>query len=152
MFTYEELFSLFQGRIYFLINFKDGNYTDWKMRDIFLRKYLTTFNYDAKTISFYRSQIDEINRKSKVPDYNKNKDDDSSSKVEVNLGKIIRIIIEISMGIIIIVISVLLYKKYKSSRKKRANELNDDEDYDYTPKEKKEPILAENNSDHLMIN
>jgi len=152
MFTYEELFSLFQGRIYFLINFKDGNYTDWKMGDIFLRKYLTTFNYDAKTISFYRSQIDEINRKSKVPDYNKNKDDDSSSKVEVNLGKIIRIIIEISMGIIIIVISVLLYKKYKSSRKKRANELNDDEDYDYTPKEKKEPILAENNSDHLMIN
>ena len=149
IFTYKELFSLFNERIYFLINFKDGNYTDWKMGDIFLRKYLTSFNYDAKTISFYRNQVDEINSKSKVPDYIENK---NASKVEI--GKIIRIIIEIIMGIIIIVISVLLYKKYKSSRKKRANELDDDENYDYTPKEKTEPILTENenNSNNLMIN
>ncbi len=149
IFTYKELFSLFNERIYFLINFKDGNYTNWKMGDIFLRKYLTSFNYDAKTISFYRNQVDEINSKSKVPDYIENK---NSSKIEI--GKIIRIIIEIIMGIIIIVISVLLYKKYKSSRKKRANELDDDENYDYTPKERKEPILAENenNSNNLMIN
>ena len=119
------------------------------MGDIFLRKYLTSFNYDAKTISFYRNQVDEVNSKSKVPDYTENKGDSSS---KVNIGKIIRIIIEISMVIIIIVISVLLYKKYKSSRKKRANELDDDEDYDYTPKEKKEPILTENNSNNLLIN
>ena len=151
IFTYKELFSLFNEKIYFLINFKDGNYTDWKMGDIFLRKYLTSFNYDAKTISFYKNQVDEINSKSKVPDFTENKDD-NTSKVEI--GKIIRIIVEIVMGIIIIVISVLLYKKYKSSRKKRANELNDDEDYDYTPKEKKEPILTENenNSNNLLIN
>ena len=151
IFTYKELFSLFNEKIYFLINFKDGNYTEWKMGDIFLRKYLTSFNYDAKTISFYKNQVDEINSKSKVPDFTENKDD-NISKVEI--GKIIRIIVEIVMGIIIIVISVLLYKKYKSSRKKRANELNDDEDYDYTPKEKKEPILTENenNSNNLLIN
>ena len=149
IFTYKELFSLFNERIYFLINFKDGNYTDWKMGDIFLRKYLTSFNYDAKTISFYRNQVDEVNSKSKVPDYTENKGDSSS---KVNIGKILRIIVEISMAIVIIVISVLLYKKYKSSRKKRANELDDDEDYDYTPKEKKEPILTENNSNNLLIN
>ena len=149
IFTYKELFSLFNERIYFLINFKDDNYTNWKMGDIFLRKYLTSFNYDSKTISFYRNQVDEINNKSIVPYYPDNRDDNSS---KVNLWKIIRIIIEIIMGIIIIVISVLLYKKYKSSRKKRANELDDDEDYDYIPKNKKETSLAVKNSDKLLLN
>ena len=122
------MFQLFNNRLYFLITFKDDKDSDWILGELFLRKYLTSFNYDLKTISFYRSQVDEINKKSEIP--NKEKKNSSS----FNYGKFIRIIIEIIMVIVIIIISVLLIRKYKNSRKKHANELKDD-DYDYTAQE-----------------
>ncbi len=56
------------------------------------------------------------------------------------------------MFIIIIVISILLVKKYKNSRKKRANELVDDENYKYIPKENKESNINENKTDNDIIN
>ena len=127
-FTYKEMFQLFNDRLYFLITFKDDGYSDWTLGELFLRKYLTSFNYDSKTISFYRSQVDEINKKSEIP----NKEKKKSSNF--NFGKFIRIIIEIIMVIVIIIISALLIRKYKNSRKKHANELKDD-DYDYTAQE-----------------
>ena len=40
----------------------------WEFGELFLRKYITSFNYDSKTISFYKTQLDEINKKS---EYNK---------------------------------------------------------------------------------
>ena len=150
MFTYKDLFKSFNDRLYFLVSFINYNTSDWTMGELFLRKYLASFNYDSKTISFYRNQVDEINYKSQIPDVpnNTNKEENSSN---LNIGKIIRIIIEILMGITIIVILIVLIKKYKNSRKKHANELDDD-DYDYIPKEKKEPILTENNSENKIIN
>ena len=127
-FTYKEIFQSFNNRLYFLITFKDDNYSDWTLGHLFLRKYLTSFDYNSKTISFYKNQVDEINKKSEIP----NKEKTNSSKF--NFGQFIRIIIEIIMVIIIIIISALLIRKYKNSRKKHANELKDD-DYDYTAKE-----------------
>ena len=43
------------------------------MTDIFLRKYLTSFNYDSKTISFYRNQVDEMNSESQTINKKQNK-------------------------------------------------------------------------------
>ena len=151
MFTYKDIFKLFNDRLYFLINFKDGNQTDWIVGELFLRKYLTSFNYDSKTISFYKNQVDEMNQKSQIPIIPENKEENETLS-NINIGKIIRIIIEVLMFITIIIISILLVKKYKRSRKKRANELNDDEDYDYVAKENNEPILTENKDSNAIIN
>ena len=49
-FTYNELFKVFNDKLYFMIIFRDEKYSSyvprWIMGEIFLRKYLTTYNYD----------------------------------------------------------------------------------------------------------
>ena len=68
LFNYKELFKLHDDRIYFLIYFKEGSLLNyWDIGELFLRKYITSFNYDSKTISFYKNQIDEINIKTDIP-------------------------------------------------------------------------------------
>ena len=68
LFNYKELFKLHDDRIYFLIYFKEGSFLNyWEIGELFLRKYITSFNYDSKTISFYKNQIDEINIKTDIP-------------------------------------------------------------------------------------
>ena len=63
LFTYKELFQLHNNRLYFLIYYKTGTYSSWELGELFLRKYITSFNYYSKTISFYKSQVDDINNK-----------------------------------------------------------------------------------------
>ena len=74
--TYRDLFKIFKDRIYFMVIFREEKYStylvEWVMNDIFLRKYLTSFNYDSKTISFYRNQVDETNAKSQILNNKKN--------------------------------------------------------------------------------
>lgn len=62
LFNYKELFKLHDNRFYFLIYFNNENNQNWEMGEVFLRKYTTSFNYDTKTISFYKTQVDEINK------------------------------------------------------------------------------------------
>ena len=49
--------------MYFLIIFKNTVRTSWSMGELFLRKYTTSFNYDSKIVSFYKQQVDEMNKK-----------------------------------------------------------------------------------------
>ena len=63
LFTYKELFQLHNNRLYFLIYYKTGTYSSWELGELFLRKYITSFNYYSKTISFDKSQVDDINNK-----------------------------------------------------------------------------------------
>ena len=58
------------------------------MGELFLRKYITAFNYYSKTISFYKAQVDEINGKTDItfPDeeYDENpKDSNSDNKNKI---------------------------------------------------------------------
>ena len=104
------------------------------MGELFLRKYITSFNYDSKTISFYKTQLDDINKKTDAT-YSNN-DSDKNKKDEYNKDKseTIRIVIEIVVGVIlftVIIIFIIYFIKQKKQRKKRAEELN--EDYDYIP-------------------
>ena len=64
LFNYKELFKVHHNRLYFLIIFKN-NY--WEFGEIFLRKYITSFNYDSHTISFYKEQVDDINKRTDIP-------------------------------------------------------------------------------------
>ena len=106
------------------------------MGELFLRKYLTSFNYDSKTISFYKTQLDDINKKIDIS-YS-NDDSDKNEKNEYNKDRSIsiRIVIEIAVGVTlfaVIIILIIFFIKQKKQRKKRAEELDDE--YDYIPNE-----------------
>ena len=137
IFNYKDLFKIYNNRLYFMIIFREEKYISytprWTMGDIFLRKYLTTVNFDSKTIIFYRNQVNEMNIKSHIIDNPK------ESKKNFTMSKNIRTIVEIIMGLFIIVILYLLYRKYRNSRKIRANEL-EDSNYIYVPNEKNNSI------------
>ena len=132
LFNYKELFQLHNNRLYFLIYYKTGSYSYWEMGEIFLRKYITSFNYYSKTISFYKSQIDEINNKTDmiIPD-----EESDIIPIDNNPNKIkIWVIVLIVCGVVLIaaiIAIILLVLKLKKFRKKRAAELKDD-NYDYT--------------------
>ena len=108
------------------------------MGEIFFRKYLTSFDYYSKTIAFYTTQIDNINKKTDIvspdePDSDDKSDDPDDGKDNLK----IRIIIYVVVGVVIIaaiVIITLLLIKLNKNRKKRAAELNDD--YEYIPENK----------------
>ena len=138
-FTYEELFQLHNNRIYFLVYYTViTSYSKWEVGELFLRKYITSFNYYSKTTSFYRNQVDEINNKtykviSNEEPYVKPEQD---PKVVIPEGKMEKWKIGVIVGaaglvvvaaIIVIAVLVLKLKKY---RKKRAAELIDD-NYEY---------------------
>ena len=127
MFFYKDLFKLINNRWYFMIIFneqKTENTNKWIMGEVFLRKYVTSFNIDAKTLIFYKNQIDSKNKENQ----NDNNDNEEGSNKSVNF----RIIIEIVMAVVIVILVILLaYKISQKTRKKRANEL-DDNNYEYT--------------------
>ena len=137
LFNYKELFKLHNNRLYFLVSFKNDSET-WVVGEIFFRKYLTSFDYYSKTIAFYTTQIDNINKKTDIvspdePDSDDKSDDPDDGKDNLK----IRIIIYVVVGVVIIaaiVIITLLLIKLKKNRKKRARELNDD--YEYIPENK----------------
>ena len=129
IFSYRDLFKLFNDKLYFMIIFKiEKHDTKWVMGEIFLRKYLTTFNYDSKMIIFYRNQVNEANIKKEYIDETNSQKDKSPF---INN----RTIIEVLMGIVIIIIFYLLVKKCRNKRKIFANEL-EDSNYKNIPQEK----------------
>ena len=131
IFSYNDLFKDFEDKIYFMIIFPIDGFNSrsgqWLIGEIFLRKYIPTFNLEAKSISFFKKQINKAN--------NYREEKNSS-----NINNVIRIIIEIFMGMIILIFAYLIYRKYRKSRKILANELEDG-NYAYIPKEKKENQL-----------
>ena len=132
LFNYKELFKEHNNTIYFLIYFDGNTYSNWEIGEIFLRKYITSFNYYSKTISFYRTQIDEINKKTDIrfP----NEEPEENPKKENNEIIVIIIIVAGIVFIVSIIALILFLVISKKLRKKKAYELNDD--YDYTPTSK----------------
>ena len=130
LFNYKELFKEHNNTIYFLIYFDGNTYTNWEMGEIFLRKYITSFNYYSKTISFYRTQVEEINKKTDTSF----PDEEPVEKPE-NHGISTKMLIIIIVVGVVFVISIIALVSFlvicKKLKKKKAYELNDD--YDYTP-------------------
>ena len=136
LFNYKELFKEHNNTIYFLIYFDGNTYSNWEIGEIFLRKYITSFNYYSKTISFYRTQVDEINKKTDIRFPNGESEENPKRENNERKNKILIIIVIVGsivfvVSTIIIVLFVVMCKKLK---KKKAYELNDD--YDYTPTSK----------------
>jgi len=136
LFTYEELFQLHNNRLYFLIYFAVvSSNSKWQVGELFLRKYITSFNYYSKTISFYKNQVDDINNKTYkiIPDEEPYVNPDPSKKDDNKIKTWIIVVIIVCSVIFVgaIITIVLLVLKLKKYRKKRADELVDD-NYEYT--------------------
>ena len=132
LFNYKELFKEHNNTIYFLIYFDGNTYSNWEIGEIFLRKYITSFNYYSKTISFYRTQIDEINKKTDIRFPNEEPEENPKKE---NNEIIVIIIIVVGIVFIVSIIALILFLVIsKKLSKKKAYELNDD--YDYTPTSK----------------
>ena len=96
----------------------------WYLGLPFLRQYQFVYNYDSKTIGFYNPNIMK-NKRSNITNI-------EESKININLSQYSarKIILEILVISILLVIAYFIGKKINEHRKKRANELKDD-NYEY---------------------
>ena len=121
--TYKELFISINKYYYFMIIFPNNQtgsniIEDWHLGIPFLKQYQFIMNFDSKTIGFYRTKnFDDNGEKG----YYKN--DGKKSKVWIYIWQILLVII-------LIINSFYIGIYIKRQRKKRANELKDDE-YEY---------------------
>ena len=115
-FTGKDLFFEKDGYYYFIIEFGTG----WTFGLPLLNKYPLIFNHETRSIYYYDEKI---------------KKEESSFKID---GKII---VGIVVGIIFLIVGLIAGKYFfGSKRKKKANELDDD--YDYNQKDEKENKLT----------
>ena len=128
--TFEDLFMLIQERYFFLIIFPENYYkvksSFWYLGLPLYKLYQLVFNFDSKTIGVYEQPLIHkvIDNDTKIDDI-----DNNSGKKGFNY---MRTLLEIIFGIILVLIAYFIGKKINEQRKKRANELTDD-DYEYQP-------------------
>ena len=120
--NYNDLFKKIGNKYYFMIVFDKINVGVWRLGKPFFLKYTFVYNGDAKTIGFYsKKNTIETKEENKKITWN----------IELNILKIIVISLLLLIFIsLIVVIAYSLGKKYNLIRKKKANELDDDYDYD----------------------
>ena len=141
-----DLFEPISGKYYFLIIFKNNatNITNnfWHLGEPFYKKYPFSINVDSKTIGFYLNE--EANNKKENNTKNNDKindtDNDDVNKNNSNDNKsmntILKYFIEIIIVIVIALVAYYIGVTVNEKRKKRANELKDD-NYEYMPEENK---------------
>ena len=156
-----DLFEQIFGKYYFLIIFKNNAITTgndfWYLGEPFYKKFTFSINLDAKTIGFYLDN--EVNGKKVNNTKNNNKmngtkisnDDKDMNKNNINynnnksMNKILKYFIEIIIVIGIALLAYYIGVTVRERRKKRANELKD-ENYEYMPEHNKD--INENNNTH----
>ena len=144
--TYEDLFKEINDYFYFMIIFPYINPDDydinekeeWHLGFPFLKKYQFVMNYDSKTIGFYKFK--NIN----YPKDNNDTIDKGENKEGKIDSKIWLIILGVLIVIILIIAAFFIGKYVSKQRKKRANELKDD-DFEYV-----EEKFKENNENKLI--
>ena len=131
--TKDELYYKKGKYIYLTVLYFNHLYNDWIVGQMFTSKYNFVFNTDTREIGFYKKVNNVIHNDNS--DNNNNSDGNSLINGE-NKVKMLTIIIIVSSCLLIIgiVIGLVIGIKFlKNKRKKRADELIDDE-YEYTSK------------------
>jgi len=123
-----DLFVKANSRYYFLIIFKEKNLNinTWIFGQPFYKKYNFSMDLDANLIAFYNPNKEIIKTDENNNPIKKGEDDDKD--------KIKKILLIIGLVIFVIGLAVGMFflgKKLRNDRKKRANELLDD-NYDYS--------------------
>jgi hypothetical protein len=119
LFTYNSFNDSDENLYFLVINCMEKTYDNWYLGIPFLKKYRLSFNYDTKMIGFYKN--DGIEKEER------NNGDKGYNFFESIFFKIILIIILI---LIIFILGMLFQKHFQKSRKKKANELDDNYEYE----------------------
>ena len=153
-FSYSDLFTKINSRYYFLIIFKSNyikNIKDiWVLGQTFYKRYAFTINLDARIIGFYNPNL-PINEDDLIDDEketnNTKKEQNNREENSSNVKKIIFIVLLIVIIVVLLIFAFILGTKMTKDKKKRANELKDD-NYEYFPEENEE----KNKDLHKIIN
>ena len=103
----------------------------WKLGEPFFSKFQFTFNQEQKTVGFYNSKLEKISNE----DFMKNLEQENNNSSKGNSKTVLYIILIVIGVLILIALAYFLGKKFNESRKRRANELKDD-DFDYSADKK----------------
>ena len=124
--TYNDLFIEANNEIIFLMFYNPWNPNSFMFGKNFMKKYQFIFRYDQKNIGFLK--YNEISGE---------KNTNNTPKETILNKKTLQILLIVALSIVLIGIIILgvyfLMKKCYKKRKKRANEL-DDENYEYDEK------------------
>ena len=127
--TYQDLFRIKNDKIFFLVYFRTysiGNY--FEIGKIFLQKYTFTFNQETKMVGYYNFDL--------PGDVNQNGEEEEKKKSIFQNAYIWLIII----GVVVVfaILGFFIGKFfYDKARKKRLNEIQDD-NYEYSSHQKEE--------------
>ena len=159
--SYDELFDEINGKITFLMMLKTGNSDKWTFGKLFLKKYKFSFNQDQNTIFFYKNTTCIPNNKANMF---KNLDKSENIKERNNENNIFKYIftkiniIWICITIITLISGLYIGKKIlPRNRKTRANELDDNFEYQKNEKDinsdnRENQIIEMNTKTSLLIN
>ena len=116
--NYEDLFTEFDNKYYFLMYFPDNDYesTYFKLGKILFQKYLINFNLETKKIGFYYDEKKEEKKDGNTDGYNEENKENFAPWILVG----------ILVFIVMILIGFIIYINPCKKRTKRANELIDD--------------------------
>ena len=138
---FNDLFYHKNNKYYFLVIYSSFSSSYWKLGKPFLKKYQITLDLDSKKIYFYDNTI-------KGNDDGNSDGNDGKKDEKKNNSLDLKDILLISFcSILCICLVVVLIKLLKRNRKKRANELKDD-DYEY----KGIDTNNQNNEENQIIN
>ena len=132
--TYADLFTKINNKYYFLVIFKEKSEKNtWIFGQPFYKKYQFTINLDQNWVGFYNPNKEKI-----IPQ----KQESSTS----GMSKTNKVLLIVGLVILFIGISVGMFflgRKLKNDRKRRANELTDD-NYEYSHDDYSQPINSNN--------
>ena len=133
-FTYKDLFKKIDNKYYFFVIFRNFDIDSWCIGKPFYLKYTLVYNGDAKTICFYNKNNISVKKGNK------------ELLFKLITFKIIIIIILFLVFIFLVIrISYYFGKKLNIIRKRHANELDDN--YEYNSYIDKYKIFARNIND-----
>jgi len=145
--TKDDLFEQISGRYYFFVIFpknstdnkKNNRKEIWYLGEPFYKKYSFSVNLDSKTIGFYVDKIHNYKNINNVKNFNKTQDVNKTNmdyNFKGKINNVFKYIIEIIVGIILLFIAYYIGVTVREKRRKRANELKDD-NYEYLPEKNK---------------
>ena len=140
-FDYSDLFIKYNSKYYFLIIFKANDINlkikgIWALGETFYKKYTFTLNVDAKIIGFYNPNLPIDKEELQTNNGGNNK---TINERKYIIKKILFIFFLIILIIGLLVLTFIFGMKMKEERKKRANELKDD-NYEYLSETKEKNI------------
>ena len=138
--TYEDLFRVKNDKIYFLIYFRNYNFGNYfELGKIFLQKYSFTFNQETKMIGYYNFDLPGGKNKNNNDKTNEqNNEKNYFENIYIWLGVSVIVIGFAALGFFI---GKIVYDKV---RKRRINEVDDDNYYYNTQQNKEDNKLCDN--------